>query len=406
MNQLKITLFAFAATAAFAPVLTAADSPAAKTTVAVVAQPNAKKVEDRSFENDFAGKKTTLVYFVEGRENPVVFKEIRGKNTVFTDQTGSELVAERGSNTFKFSWKEDTASWRKAQSEAARGDVELALEHMRPIVYPMLPFAAMDEGAFDANEYIEPFVSLLLQNGKLKEAAAVAKSIPVELAQAPIINTEMEIAKALAENGDLVNAMAIVERVDLRSAGQFAASDSVLDVMGILRRTGKVKELLPLYAKLGGVEANPQASWFKLWSIYCDVAIGNRMSADVYLGSIKIARDSEAFSLAQMIKGDLKATDPKAPKLGEALDIYAEGIVFGKISSEWMPELLYKAGMTYKKLKKFVASNEIFAQMNALYPQDSFTAKGLKEIVKVEKKVVREVSHDDDEDEDEDEDYE
>ena len=90
------------------------------------------------------------------------------------------------------------------------------------------------------------------------------------------------------------------------------------------------------------------------------------------------------------------------PDLNTVLDHYAEGIVFGSLTSTWMPELLYKTGMAYKKLGRQYAANEIFAQMASLFPNDTLTAKGQKEIVKVERKPKK-VETDDDDDEDDDE---
>ena len=52
-------------------------------------------------------------------------------------------------------------------------------------------------------------------------------------------------------------------------------------------------------------------------------------------------------------------------------------------------------------MKKFVASNEIFAQIKAMYPQSPYAKLVEKEFVKVEKKKVeKEISHDDDDDDD------
>ena len=61
-------------------------------------------------------------------------------------------------------------------------------------------------------------------------------------------------------------------------------------------------------------------------------------------------------------------------------------MVFGSLTDPWMPELLYKTAMAYKKIKNFVASNEIFAQLETLYPDNPFTALGKKEVVVIKKK--------------------
>jgi len=400
MKYLKIAAFLLSATVSVASF--AQDKPATATTEV---KASVKAKEDRSYVEDYASKKANLVYLVEGKENQVTYKEISGKSVILTDATGANLTIEHGSTTFKFILKAP-AEWQKARVAAQRGDVENAISAMRDVVYPLIPLTALSEDAFDSTSYIEPFVSALLEAKLYKEAYAFAKALPVEMAGAGTIKSVMEVAIALANNGEINKAMKLVEKVELRDATQYDASDSVMKAMGLLRSKGKIKDMLPLYTKFGGTK-NPQASEFKLWGIYCDVALGNRMSAELYLNEIKVDKNSEAFSLYQLVKGDLRATDPKNPNLMGALDAYAEGIVFGKISSEWMPELLYKAGMTYKALKRFVASNEIFAQISAMYPTDPFAAKGTKEIVKIEKKKVeKEVSHDDDDDDDDDEDDE
>ena len=56
--------------------------------------------------------------------------------------------------------------------------------------------------------------------------------------------------------------------------------------------------------------------------------------------------------------------------------------------------------MAYKKIGKQFAANEIFAQMKALFPDNALTAKGQKEIVKIERKPKKAAASEDDEDED------
>ncbi len=398
MKHLNFTAFIFALMALSSVAFAQDAKPADK-------QPQPKN-EDRSFVSDYADKKASLVYLVEGKENPVTFKELSGKNVIFVDSTGADLTVAHGSDTFKFGLKYDTAQWRAARALAQKGDYENALLKMRDIVYPVIPLCALSESAFDASDFIGVYVEALLEAKHLKEAYAFAMALPIENSNERIINIAMNVASALVQKGEVAQAMKILEKVNLNEPAQFGASEAVLKVMAMLRGAGKVKELLPMYSKFGATE-NPFAPEFKLWSVYCDVALGNRMSAGVFLSSIKIDKTAEAFSLAQMIKGDLLASDPKSPNIGGALDAYAEGIVFGKVSSDWMPELLFKAGMLYKQLTKFVASNEIFAQISAMYPDSQYAKKGEKEVVKIEKKKeTKDVSYEDDEDDEDDEDEE
>ena len=406
MKYSRITALVLAASAlscASAAADATGNTQAQSAAAVAAASPDKSAGEDRSYAKDFADKKAVLAYMVEGRENTVTYKETNGKNVVFTDATGADITVEHGSDTFKFILKADRQALGKARAAYNKGDWEAAVAQLREIVYPLLPLAALGEGSF-SSEYVQMYISALLGAGRINEAYAVAKSLPVDAADAPVISAALEVASALAQKGEMAKALSIAEKVDLRESSQYAASDSLLEVLAALRNAGMVKQVLPIYAKAGAGK-NPNADKFKLWSIFCDAVLGNRMSADVYLNAVKIPRESEAFSLFKMIKGYMKQTDPKAPDVNAALDSYAEGIVFGKVSSEWMPELLFRTGMAYKSMENFVASNEIFAQINAMYPESDFAKKGLKEVVKIEKKkVVKEVSHDSDDDEDDDDD--
>ena len=372
---------------------------------AFAAEKSAEKIIDRAYVSDFADKKASVVYMVNNKEVPATYKEIAGKSVVFVDSTGSDLTVEHGSATFKFMLKYDRDAMNRARSYLGKEEYESAIKELRPIIYPMLPLCALSEKAFASSDLLGMFVDALLETNKMKEAYALAKTIPVELLEADNIAIVMNIAYALATKGETSKALSILEKVELKDESQFGASDSVLKVLSVLRNAGMTKKILPLYTKLSG-SSNPQADEFKLWSIYCEIALGNKMSAEIYLNAIKMERSNDAFSLLQMVKGDLLANHPKKPDISAALDAYAEGIVFGKISNEWMPELLYKTGMAYKAQQNFVASNEVFAQINAMYEGDSFAEKGKKEIVKIEqKKVEKDVSHESDDEDDEDDDF-
>ena len=108
--------------------------------------------------------------------------------------------------------------------------------------------------------------------------------------------------------------------------------------------------------------------------IFCDLAVGNRSSADIYLSTIDVKRGTAEFSLCQMVRGMVKEAG-ETPDYKGALDLYAEGIVFGNASDNWMPELLFRTGMAYKNTGELKASNEIFKQISVFYPGDIFSDK-------------------------------
>ena len=106
------------------------------------------------------------------------------------------------------------------------------------------------------------------------------------------------------------------------------------------------------------------------------MAMGNQLSAQGRLSTIEMDRTVPEFSLLQMVKGMFKESG-KTPTTRPPR-AYSEGVVFGSLTDSWMPELLYRTAMAYKNIKNFVASNEIFAQLQTLYPENPFTNLGKK----------------------------
>ena len=267
---------------------------------------------------------------------------------------------------------------------------------MRPIVYPLAPLAVLSDEAFpDGNAMIEFFLSGLLNCGRLKEAAAYVAMIPVQDASVSIKSSALSVARALAENKDTESAEKIVDRIKLNSASAEILSQ-VMDVLDQMRNAGDYKRCVLLYAKLAAVDGNPMKNQAALWGVFCDMAMGNQLSAQGRLSTIEMDRTVPEFSLLQMVKGMFKESG-KTPDHKAALELYSEGVVFGSLTDSWMPELLYRTAMAYKNIKNFVASNEIFAQLQTLYPENPFTNLGKKEIVEIKKEEPKDDSDEDDE---------
>ncbi|MBO5254855.1 MAG: hypothetical protein J6B07_03415, partial [Opitutales bacterium] len=196
MKHSKILAFTLAV--AVYSIAFAQDNSATSQANAQIATASADSQKDRSYTDDYVSKKASVVYIVEGKENPATFKEIVGKSVVFADSTGSDMTVEHGSANFKFSLKIDVSTWRSARALAQKGDFENAIKAMRDIVYPAIPLAALSKDAFDASEYIEPFVSSLIETNRLVEAYAFAKALPIEITNADVIKSAMDVAYTLS----------------------------------------------------------------------------------------------------------------------------------------------------------------------------------------------------------------
>lgn len=400
MKIFKSTVFsavcALAACSAFAQqaptaVAKAAEKPAAE---------KPAQDEDRSYLADYADKPASVALFDEKTksENVVAFKEVKDDSVVFIGGGGEIPISKKKPSSQKIVVKVDN-NWLRIRTALGRENWEEAIVYMRPFVYPLIPLMCINEDTFKGNAYLEMYLNVLVNAKRMKEAVSIADSLKLGDCAPSLVSSVLGVAEALAKSGDVKGALAIVDHVPYTGIYTQVIPD-FLSVLAELRKAGAVKECAVYYTKLTAVES-AQKNEAVLWMVYCDLSMGKKMSAEIYLNQIKLDKKAPEFSLLKMNEGML-AEQVAKPDLNTVLDHYAEGIVFGSLTSSWMPELLYKTGMAYKKLGRQYAANEIFAQMASLFPNDTLTAKGQKEIVKVERKPKK-VETDDDDDDDDDE---
>ena len=328
----------------------------------------------------------------------MAFKEVKDDSVVFIGGGGEIPISKKKPSSQKIVVKVDN-NWLRIRTALGRENWEEAIVYMRPFVYPLIPLMCINEDTFKGNAYLEMYLNALVNAKRMKEAVSIADSLKLGDCAPSLVSSVLGVAEALAKSGDVKGALAIVDHVPYTGIYTQVIPD-FLSVLAELRKAGAVKECAVYYTKLTAVES-AQKNEAVLWMVYCDLSMGKKMSAEIYLNQIKLDKKAPEFSLLKMNQGML-AEQAAKPDLNTVLDHYAEGIVFGSLTSTWMPELLYKTGMAYKKLGRQYAANEIFAQMASLFPNDTLTAKGQKEIVKVERKPKK-VETDDDDDEDDDE---
>lgn len=359
------------------------------------------KNEDRSYMADYADKVASVVLFDETskKETPVTVKSVGDNEVIFVGGGGELSVSKKKSSSMKVNYKPDAQTWTSARSAYNRGEWEDAIAYMRQLVYPIIPLMSLPEETFRAHTMLEMYLQALMNADRMVEANSIVASLPLSECAFDLVATSMSVAEMLADKGKTKEALAIIEKVPF-TGDKIVNIPDLMKVLSALRKQGMVKECALFYTKLMNIDS-PQKNEATLWMVYCDLSMGKKMSAEIYLNQIKLENTAPEFSLLQMTKGMLAAQADK-PDYRQVLDLYAEGIVFGSLASSWMPELLYNTGMAYKKFGKQYAANQIFAQMLAFYPNDTLTKKGQKEVVKVERKKVKKAESDED-DEDDDE---
>ncbi len=359
----------------------------------------APKKADRPYVSDYASKPAAILLSdrANNRNVELTLKEVKPREFVFTDPEGGEVVVQKNSKVFSFQPKTSDNLTRGMRAAAAQ-DWDLALNYMRDFIYPLIPLTAMPEGVFNVSSYMETFVRALSGAERYKELEAFVLALPLGEISPSLAAEALEAADILAQQKQNAAAFAIIDRVKMSEESIPAA----MKALGSLRKNGEYKECLVRYTKISNVPGNKDKDIAKLWMIFCDLAVGNRSSADIYLSTIDVKRGTAEFSLCQMVRGMVKEAG-ETPDYKGALDLYAEGIVFGNASDNWMPELLFRTGMAYKNTGELKASNEIFKQISVFYPGDIFSDKAKSEIVEI-KEEAKQSDEEDSEDEYEDED--
>ncbi len=381
--------------------------------------------EDRSYIADFAQKSPTFG-IIEDRQRPLNFlrtETVSGvKNFVFsyTDAPG-ELYFPRTSE--KKYYVIHSASYRSAMDSFSKENFEDAIPLMRDAVYPYVQFLDLPEiQSLSIHADFDKFVDCLVAANKVKEAAALSATVPYSDSGNTVCLAGVKLARMFVANKMFAASDAIISKLPINQ-NNMELLTAFFDLLGDMRKSGKTREASLWYTKISNMDT-PLKTSAKVWMVYCDILLGNINSAKVYLDQLPtvkveepkaeaapaadsstpatpalppipeaapaasaskpaaeyIKRDDAIFSLIQMVRGIFKENDNKTE---EALNLFAEGIVFGDASSDWMTELLYRTGMSYKKLGNFTASNEIFAQLMLFYPNDLFTKKAEKEVVEI-----------------------
>lgn len=356
----------------------------------------APKKADRPYVSDYASKPAVILLNdkANNRNVELTLKEVKPREFVFTNPEGGEVVVQKNSKAFSFQPKTNDNLTRGMRAAAAK-DWELSLDYMRDFIYPLIPLTSIPEEVFNVSNYMETFVRALSGAERYKELEAFIQALPLADVSPSLAAEALEAADILAQQKMNAVAFSIIDKVKLSEDSIPAA----MKALATLRKNGEYKECLPRYTKISNLPENKEKDIAKLWMIFCDLSIGNRSSADIYLSTIEVKRDTAEFSLCQMVRGMVKEAG-ETPDYKGALDLYAEGIVFGKASDNWMPELLFRTGMAYKKIGELHASNGIFKQMSVFYPGDIFSDKAKSEIVELKEEAEKSSDDEDSEDED------
>ena len=313
----------------------------------------------------------------------------------FTDGTpGSTFVpiTKKGVK-FKYRVTDELKRMRKAYST---GRWEAAVEAGRHVVYPAVVIMGISENITNVQENLPMFVESLLNAGRYEEARSLMESLPLSKATQTVGLAVIRYSNLMIDAGKIKEVNDVFDRMNM-GGDNLQNVEGFMNVAHKLRKRGNVSEAVKIYQKLQSTPNNPMANEATMWMAYCDILKNNDISARLFIDNLKnMPKTDKAFSLKCLVAGMLLE---KQKKISDAIDSYAEGIVYGELTSEWMPNTFFNIAKLYKATENFVASNEIFEQITMLYPETEYAKIAKGEIVEIKKPKGEDEDSEDEEEE-------
>lgn len=354
----------------------------------------AQPTDDKPRVGEFANKKLPII-LVEGKnQRDMIFESLSMRDGVptfkllYTDGTPGAMFVPVTQKGVMFRYKVNDML-NRLRDNYARGNWEDAVSAGRHVIYPAVTIMSVDENITNIQENLGMFVESLINAKRYIEAKSLMESLPLSKATATVGKVVVDYASAMVDIGRIDDCMSVMERMNF--AGENLVNiDDIMSLVDKLRASGKIKEAVTLYTKLQSTPENPRAKEATLWMAYCDIIRGNTIAAQIFLDAPELKdlkKSDRVFSLKSMVRGILLESDKN---VSDALDAYAEGIVYGDTAFAWMPELLFKTAKAYKSIQKPETANEIFEQIILLYPNDKFSKLSAPEIVPIAKEESKE----------------
>jgi len=341
---------------------------------------------DRSYFADFASEKAVLIMRdSSGSESRVTVQKIEVANSIptLTLQTadGGEIQLPITGDSMRLYFAYDANNTRRAKDASMDGNYDTAIGYMRKDVYLSLPLLVVPEVNLPSiHSNVINFLDFLVQANRIEEANAIFSSLNYAQLKPQFTLIALNFVETLNENSRFDDAIKLLSKLDF-SGEKVILIPSLMDILDTLRNNGKIKEVNNWYIKLQKMPDNPLKDKATLWAIYCDIAMGNLVSARVYAASLEQAdRKSEVFSLSKMIGGMISMAEKNYK---DSLDKFSEGVVYGNTTDSWMPELMFNTGLSYKALEKPEVSNVIFKEIELFYPNSIYASRAKAQIVKI-----------------------
>ena len=257
----------------------------------------ANKNEDRSYLADYEGKQANVVLFDEKskKETPVTVKSVESNEVIFVGGGGELSVSKKKTSSMKVVYRPDSQTWVSARNAYNRGNWDESVAYMRQLIYPIIPLMSLPAETFKGHVMLEMYLQALMNADRMVEAESIVSAISLSDCAHELVSSALAVAEMLAQKDKIKEALAIIERVPF-TGDKIENIPDMMKVLSVLRKKGMAKECAVYYTKLMNIES-PQKNEATLWMVYCDLSLGKKMSAEIYLNQIKLEKTASEFSL-------------------------------------------------------------------------------------------------------------
>ncbi|MEM8549706.1 MAG: CDC27 family protein [Verrucomicrobiota bacterium] len=255
------------------------------------------------------------------------------------------------------------------------------VEAMRPYTYPLIKFADIPSNNINIHPIIDNFALALSRSSYLDEAVDVFNRLPLDKLDPRFVDHALFVVDRLAEDDRMDDAIKLLDQLPLSGDRAAQMLPRLYQFANSQREQGNIKSALFLYERLKDLPDNPQRDEAILWAAYCNLEMGKPQTALLFVELVgPIKPDQRAFSLERLVSGRI---DMEADRPLDAMRKISHGVVTADIADPWMPELLYRSGELYQKLKQPDVAREVYGEVDLLFSSSSWGQRSRRALARL-----------------------
>ena len=312
-------------------------------------------------EQNNYGKTQTLKFVEYQNESLVAELEMPNPDGTVTIAEVSQPATEGLVKTLSFKLE----NFRQASDLAEAGNLEDALELMRPEVYPLVKFYMIPESFAQLHQPIRSLIDTLVNAGEYAEAEDLVQRIALDQVSPEYSFSAVRLMNAFLLAKDFDGAARMAERLPVHDiyTGNIMP---VINTADALRGAGQYDAVIPLYQDIKQAVPEDKQRDIDMWLAYSLVLADRLEEGQAIIDSLREPKPKEKqFSLYKLLQG---SNEYRRGNFDLALDTLTRGFVRAQTSYSWVPEMMFLIGDCYRHSGDITAARNVWTEITILYP--------------------------------------